>query len=213
MTTSPTTDDIRRALALGEFDHEHAWRQMAPRPRGFRRPSARPGEPRIAGVMLLLYPSASNGLTFVLTRRTESVGSHKGQISLPGGSIEPEDGSPVDTAIRETCEELAVCEADIALLGELTPLYVIVSDFVIHPIVGCVPARPDFVPQPAEVAEVIEVPLATLLDDSIKVTERWSRDGYEMDVPFYHVGSHAVWGATAIILSEFETRLRAVLTA
>lgn len=210
MTLSPTTDDVRRALALTGFDHEQAWRMMAPRPRGFRRPTSRQGEPRTAGVMLLLYPTA-DGLTFVLTRRTEKVGSHKGQISLPGGSIEPQDDNPADTAIRETCEELAVCEADITLLGELTPLYVIVSDFVIYPIVARVPARPEFVPQPSEVAEVLEVSLTTLLDDGIKVTEQWKRDGYEMDVPFYRVGSHAVWGATAIILSEFEARLRAVL--
>lgn len=208
--SNPTLDDVRSALALGKFDHERAWQLMAPRQRGFRRPADRPGQPRQAGVLLLLYPSA-RGLTFVLTRRTEQVGSHKGQVSLPGGAVEPVDRGPVDAALREACEELAVCQDDIAVLGQLTPLYVIVSDYEIHPVVGTVPARPRFVPQPSEVAEVIETPLSSLLDDRVKAEETWLLDGMELEVPFYHIDGHAVWGATATILSEFERRLRAVV--
>ncbi len=103
-----------------------------------------------------------------------------------------------------------MCDENIRLLGELTPLYVVVSDFVIHPIVGYLPAHPQFVPQPSEVAEVIEVRLADLLDEQVKVVERWTLSGVEVDVPYYRLNGHVIWGATAIILSEFENRLRVV---
>lgn len=204
---NPTLDDIQRALELPGFDHEQAWRLMAPRPRVLRRSPNLPGAARDAAVLLLLYPRDGE-LTFVLTRRTDSVGTHKGQISLPGGAVEPDDDGPVAAALRETCEELAVCDENIRLLGELTPLYVVVSDFVIHPIVGYLPAHPQFVPQPSEVAEVIEVRLADLLDEQVKVEERWTLSGVEVDVPYYRLNGHIIWGATAIILSEFENRLR-----
>lgn len=207
---TPTLADVQRALALAPFDHETAWQRMAPRPRRMERPHRMPGDARAAAVLLLLYPGA-DGLSFVLTRRSDNVSTHKGQVSLPGGAVDPDDGSTADAALREACEELSLCEDDVRLLGALTPLYVIVSDFEIQPVVGVLPARPTFVPNPAEVAEVIEVPLATLLDDRVKVSEAWEVQGMALDVPFYRVGEHAVWGATAIILSEFEARLRAAL--
>ena len=206
----PTLDDVRRALGIPAFDHEQAWRRMAPQPRPVQRPGTLPGEPRPAGVLLLLYP-LSGELGFVLTRRTDVVATHKGQVSLPGGAQELGDSSPEQTALRETGEELAICRDDVNLLGRLTPVYVFVSDFVIHPFVGYVPYRPEFQPNAVEVAEVIEVPLATLLDDGVKARERWLVRGVELDVPFYRVGGHAIWGATATILSEFEHRLRVAL--
>lgn len=207
---TPTLEHVRQALALRAFDHEAAWRQMAPRPPTFRRMPERPGEARAAGVLLLLYPREGE-LNFVLTRRTDTVAAHKGQVSLPGGAVEPADAGPVDAALRETCEELTVCRDDIAVLGALTPLYVIVSDFEIYPTVGHVDVRPAFQPQPSEVAAVIEVPLAALLDSQIKVEERWTIGNVERDVPFYRLDGQVVWGATAIILSEFEHRLRTAL--
>lgn len=206
----PTLADVQRALALSPFDHEAAWHRMAPRPRRMERPDEQPGDARAAAVLLLLYPGAE-GLSFVLTRRTDVVSTHKGQVSLPGGAVDPGDRTATHAALREACEELGLCEADVHMLGGLTPLYVIVSDFEIKPLVGVLEARPRFVPNPAEVAEVIEVPLAALLDDEVKVSERWEVQGMSLDVPFYRVGEHAVWGATAIILSEFEARLRAAL--
>jgi 8-oxo-dGTP pyrophosphatase MutT (NUDIX family) len=207
---NPTLDDVRRALALADFDVEAAWQRMVPRPRAMRRPSGLKGEARRAGVLLLLYPL--NGvLTFPLTRRTETVATHKGQISLPGGAQE-EGETPVQTAFRETCEELSIGPTDqIDVLGALAPLYVSASDFEIHPIVGYLPCRPDFHPDPVEVAEVLEMSLPMLLDDVIKVRERWTIHGLELDVPFYRVAGQAVWGATAILLGELEGRLRAVM--
>lgn len=206
----PTLDDVRRALALPDFDYEHAWGRMAPRPRAMRRPPDLPGAVRPAGVLLLLYPRHGQ-LAFVLTRRSEDVASHKGQISLPGGSLEPGDRDPAETALRETCEEIDVCRADIEIVGALTPLYVIVSDFEIHPFVGYLPERPAFRPATLEVAQIIEMSLGDLIDPTVKVQERWNIRGYDLDVPFYRIDGQAVWGATAIILSEFEGRLASVL--
>lgn len=205
----PTLADVRSALALPGFDVLAARKRMAPSLRPIELPSENTKQARQAGVLLLLYPSES-ALTFALTRRTEHVATHKGQISLPGGAME-QDELPPQTALRETCEELHICLDETCLLGSLTPLYVPASEFVIHPFVGYISHHPPFEPDPIEVAEVLEVPLPLFLDESIKTTERWNRHGVEMDVPFYRIHGQTVWGATAIILSEFEGRLRSVL--
>jgi 8-oxo-dGTP pyrophosphatase MutT (NUDIX family) len=207
LLTLLTLDDVRRALTLPDFDPIEAQLRMAPQPRPFRREN-KPGNPRLAGVLILLYP-VEGILTFVLMRRVEYPGVHSGQISLPGGKRE--DGETFEqTAVRETFEELGVIDP-VDVLGALTPLYVPPSDFEIHPIVAYLPARPAWKPAPLEVAEVIEVPLAHLLDPQVKATEEWTRNDQPFVVPLYRVNEHKVWGATAAILSEFEMRLRAVL--
>jgi 8-oxo-dGTP pyrophosphatase MutT (NUDIX family) len=207
--SSLTLDDVRQAAGLPEFDVHGAWRRMAPVSRPLDRPPEKSGTVRPAGVLILLYPHQGR-LHFALTRRTETVSTHKGQISLPGGAQEAGE-TPGETALRETCEEIGVCEG-VELIGALTPLYIIVSDFEIHPFIGFLPERPAFHPDPVEVAEVLEMPLDDLINDSIKETERWSLHGMELDVTFYRLGDHPVWGATAIILSEMESRLRAAIT-
>jgi 8-oxo-dGTP pyrophosphatase MutT (NUDIX family) len=170
--------------------------RMAPRP---RRTREGPGGGYVdAAVLVLLYPTAK-GASLVLTRRTDTVGSHRSQISLPGGKRE-EGESLEEAALRECAEELAVDGASVALAGRLSPLEIPVSGFCIHPLVGFAPGRPGFVPDPSEVAEVIEVTLGELAS-SVR-EETWDRDGFRQEVPFYLVSGHAVWGATAMILSE-----------
>ncbi len=205
----PTLADVQCALALPDFDVLVAWERMFPSSRPIELPSRRDGQAKPAGVLLLLYPS-DGMLTFALTRRTEHVATHKGQISLPGGAQE-QDEILCQTALRETCEELHVCLDETCLIGALAPLFVAASEFVIHPFVGYIPHHPTFEPDPIEVAEVLEVPLPLFLDEGIKTVERWDRHGREMDVPFYRIHGQTVWGATAIILSEFEGRLRSVM--
>jgi 8-oxo-dGTP pyrophosphatase MutT (NUDIX family) len=208
-STTITLDHVRRALALTGFDHVSAWRRMVPRDRRLERLPSQPGRVRLAGVLILLYPYAGS-LAFALTRRTESVATHKGQISLPGGAQEPGE-TPGQAALRETCEEIGVCLDESCLVGALTHMYLGVSDFDLYPFVGIVAQRPDFRPNPAEVAGMLEFPLPLLVDDSIKETERWNLRGVELDVPFYRLDGQIVWGATAAILSEFEGRLRTIL--
>jgi 8-oxo-dGTP pyrophosphatase MutT (NUDIX family) len=206
---SPTLSDVRRALSLEPFDVLSAWLKMAPLPRPLDRPDEMSGSARMAGVLLLLYPH-DDQLTFVLTRRTNDVAHHKGQISLPGGAVENGE-TPARASLRETCEEVQVCLEENALIGNLTPLYVIVSDFVIHPFIGYTDRKPDFHPQPGEVNRVIETPLGILFDESHKETERRTLRDTEVDLPFYRIDGEVVWGATAIILSELEWRLRSIL--
>jgi 8-oxo-dGTP pyrophosphatase MutT (NUDIX family) len=203
----PDLQDVCRALALPDFDAATARARMIPRQRDMRRPPHLEGQPKLAAVLILLYPT-EEGLTFPLTRRTEWVASHKGQISLPGGAQEPGEHSLIEVAIRETCEEIGACRGEFEIIGRLDALYVPASDFEIHPFVGYQPSRPQFRADPVEVAEILEMPLPLLLDDSIKSLEHWSYPDFDMDVPFYRLHGQIVWGATAIILSELEGRLR-----
>ena len=162
-------------------------------------------QPRQGGVLILLYPKDGH-LHFPLTRRTETLGDHKGQISLPGGAREGVE--PLEwTALRETHEELGVDPRSVKVLGGLTPLYIFHSDYCITPYVAARPTRPAFVPDPVEVAELLEVPLLTLLDPAIRREEEWVLHEALTRVPFYQIGEHKVWGATAMVLSEFETVL------
>lgn len=206
-TREPTLDDVRRALSapLPGLD---AQLKMAPQPRpGWNPNFALPPDCREGSVLILLYPRDGR-LSLVLTRRTNTVRSHKGQISLPGGARE--GGEPlVQTALRETCEELGVPPDGVEVIGQLSPLYTPPSNYCIHPFVGYRSATPTFYPDPLEVAEVLEVPLALLLDPAIRRVEHWTDPRFESPrrVPFFDVDGQVVWGATAMILSEFVTLL------
>jgi hypothetical protein len=105
---------------------------------------------------------------------------------------------------------LGVCEG-ITIVGALSPIYIPPTDFEVYPTVGYTPQRPLFVPNPDEVAEVLALSLAALLDERNKEVEYWPFQEMRLQVPFYRVGEQKVWGATAVMLSEFEHRLRAVV--
>ncbi len=173
---------------------------MSPRPRPFSPP---PGvEVRQAGVLLLLYP-INAALHLVLTVRTSSLDHHSGQISLPGGGWEKGDASLQETALREAREEIGIVTDGLELLGPLTPIYVPPSNNQVHPFVAYTPQRPAFHTDPREVAKLLDVPLRLLLDPATRHEEDWGWGETTLHVPFYAVGEHKVWGATAIVLAEF----------
>ena len=204
-------NDARTALSLPDFDGFGAQRLMMPYGRPVGRAGAPPGAPRLGGVLLLLY-CAGETLHLVLTKRPDYDGVHGGQVSFPGGRHEPPE-TLADTALRETCEELGVNPADVELMGELTELYVVPSDFEVYPFVGRFvgEGRPRFIPDVREVAAVLEVPLYKLMDPATRVVEDMEiRGGLRLRVPCFRVGEYRVWGATAMILSEFLERLRYV---
>lgn len=154
-----------------------------------------------AGVLILLYIKEGS-LYVVLTRRTEKLDRHQAQISFPGGRQETGE-SLEQTALRETCEELGIDPAEIHTIGELTPLYIPPTNYCIYPVVAHMDKIPQFVPSAFEVAEVLEIPLAHLLDPETVCREKWTIRGMEVDVPFYLFKGHKIWGATAMVLSEF----------
>ncbi len=155
---------------------------------------------REAGVLLLLYPHNSGGeseLHIVLIRRPEYPGVHSGQISLPGGRREGAE-SLQETALRETREEIGVKPDTVEVVGHLSSLYTSASNFCIYPFVAFRPTRPDFQPEPGEVAGLLELPLSLLFNPATRRTEVWN----SRRIPFFDVFGFKVWGATAMILSE-----------
>ena len=201
-STAPTIEHVRAAMN-GPLPGPRAQITMAPHPRALRPP---PGAtPRQAGVLLLLYPLDGNGgaLHLVLTVRTPELFHHSGQVSLPGGGWEEGDASLEEAALREAQEEIGVVADGLELLGPLTPLYIPPSDNLVHPFVAYAARRPTFEPDPVEVAELLEVSLRLLLNPATRREEDWTWRGAPLHVPFYAVGGHKVWGATAIVLAEF----------
>ncbi len=207
-----TLSHIQAALALAPFDSQAAHYLMAPLTRPATRPVDLPGKARIGSVLLLLYCHQEE-LYLALTRRRDDLNSHAGQISFPGGRAEAGETLAV-AALRETEEEVGVRPSTITILGELTPIWIPPSDFEVHPFVGWVDSgvRPSFHLAENEVAELLETPLNYLLHPDSRREGVIERQGYRLTVPYFDVNGHMVWGATAIILSEFLERLRLVIS-
>ena len=203
-----TLKDVHNALQMPGFDVAAAHQLMSPPIRLRVRGPNQQGKPRVGGVLLLIY-CFNDELHLVLTRRREDLNAHAGQISFPGGRQEPDEPLGV-TALREMREEVGISETAVSLIGQLTQIYIPPSDFEVHPFVGWYEnGRPRFSPGMDEVAEIIEVPLSHLLDPNTRREEPWDFRGQQINIPFFDVEGHKVWGATAIMLSEFIERLRA----
>ena len=179
-------------------------------------PQPRPGESRLippancrhSGVMVLLYPRRDR-LFFPLTQRSEGLADHSGQVSLPGGGREGDE--PLEqTALRETYEELGVPPTAVEVIGRLSPLYVPVSNYCIHPYVGYVASPPRLRPNPREVADVREVALTALLANDNRGVEVRDEQGFVggRRVPYMTLNDWRVWGATAMILNELALVLK-----
>jgi 8-oxo-dGTP pyrophosphatase MutT (NUDIX family) len=180
-----------------------AHRRFAPRPaRDGWRPDEVPTRARRAAALILLVPDAAGTASIPLTVRHTDLPHHPGQVSLPGGRIDL-DESAEQAALRETHEEVGVPPASVRVLGALSTLCVPVSNHVIQPFVGIVHERPRFTLAAREVEALVELPLVALHDLEQRGWERRTRDGRDIEVPFFQVRGHRVWGATAMILGEF----------
>jgi 8-oxo-dGTP pyrophosphatase MutT (NUDIX family) len=154
---------------------------------------------RDAAVLVPVVGSPAPALIF--TVRTESLPSHKGQISFPGGSIDP-DESPVEAALREANEEIGIEPDAVEVLGELDSMPTFVSGYVIAPVVGWLTEMPELVPNPAEVAEVFAVPIAELVDD-IHAQPGFTHHGQTYPTEAWLWDDHVIWGVTARLLRTF----------
>ena len=123
-------------------------------------------------------------------------------MSLPGGRQEPGDADPTATALREAQEEIGVAPTTVAVIGSLSTLYIAPSNSLVLPVVGCTDARPAFVTDPYEVAQLIEAPLRDFLNPANYRTETWEFPNRQASVPIFGVQNQVIWGATAMILGE-----------
>ncbi len=208
MTPLITLDHVRSALSLIDFNSVAALQRMAPAPRGWRK---RDYPPHPAAVMMLIYPDHDGILHTVLTLRAADLRGHSGQVSFPGGRQDPGDDSLTATARRETCEEIGVCDERLTILGHFPPFYIPASHHDVCPILAYFDGAPVFIPNPDEVAEIFSFALEDLLRPRFKFVEQRRIRGLDARVPYYDVRGHKVWGATAMLLSELEQRLRLVL--
>ncbi len=188
----------------GELPGAEAHQLMAPKHRpGFRLKFDTP--PRPGAVMILLYEEDGN-IQFPLIQRSEYRGVHSGQIALPGGKAEASDADLVATAVREAHEELGIDPQKIDIVGSLTSFFVAASNFQILPVVAYAKEFPHFVPDEREVAGVVKADLKTMIDpQTIKEKEITPAEGITFDAPYYDLSGAVVWGATAMMLSEFVT--------
>ena len=159
-----------------------------------------------AAVLILLFPFEDE-IQFFLTKRTEDVEHHKGQISLPGGIREDKE-SLNETAVRETKEEVGIDPTEIIISGSLTPFFIPVTGYIVHPFIGWCKEKPSTKVHDVEVNQLFSVSINQLMDEKILQTEEWNIRGYDAIVPYYNFGECKVWGATAAILSEFKSILQ-----
>ena len=159
-----------------------------------------------AAVLILLFPFEDE-IQFFLTKRTEDVEHHKGQISLPGGIREDKE-SLNETALRETKEEVGIDPTEIIISGSLTPFFIPVTGYIVHPFIGWCKEKPSTKVHDVEVNQLFSVSINQLMDKKNLQTEEWNIRGYDAIVPYYNFGECKVWGATAAILSEFKSILQ-----
>ena len=154
-----------------------------------------------AAVLVPLFQKGGD-CHLLFTKRSEEVKYHKGEISFPGGVVDEEDLELINTALREAYEEIGLKESDVQIIGVLDDI-VTITEFIVTPIVGLFPYPYPFKVSEAEIAELIEVPLASLLDEDCFSEREIFRGGRNEGVYAYQYGKHIIWGATARILKQF----------
>lgn len=189
---------IRKRLkeSLPGFEYQ---RLMSPEHRKF---SADNHPVKKAAVLILLFP-LNEVIHMAFIKRTRYNGPHSGQISLPGGMFEEKDLNLSNTALRECMEEIGIHQEDIHLLGNLSDLYIPVSDSEVLPFVGYTKICPSFIINKKEVQRMILVPLSHLLDKRNNSVEYHEFENQRYKIPFFNYKDDKIWGATAMILSEF----------
>lgn len=192
---------LREALTL-PLPGPTAQRRFAPSPmREGWAPDLRPEHARPAAALLLIHPG-TEGPSFPLTVRRTDLPHHPGQVSLPGGALDPGESAEA-AALREAEEEIGVAPGDVRVVGPLSTVWIAVSNFVVQPFIAVTDDVPGFRAHPGEVAALLEVRVADLRDRRRLKWTRQVRDAVELEYPYFDLGDQQVWGATAMILGEF----------
>lgn len=165
-----------------------------------------------AAVLMLIYPNPENNQAMIaLIERNSYKGVHSSQVAFPGGKVESFDASKLHTALRETEEEIGVPIPDITVVCPFSEVYIPPSNFRVAPFLAYCTEKPRFIPDPREVAAMIEYPVSALLDDDLTEDRRMATSYSEsIIVPVFKAGQHTIWGATAMMLSELKEVLKAV---
>lgn len=186
----------------GDLPGREAQEIMAPRPIDETRFRENPKFPaKLGGVMCLLFERADD-LWIPLIKRPEYDGHHSGQVSFPGGKKEKSDADLIQTAFRETEEEVGVKSEHVEFLGTLSELFIVASNFKVLPSVGYLSQPPSYTLEEKEVEGILEVSLEHLKDEARRGIETMHFGKYTIHSPYFDVDGHMVWGATAMMLSE-----------
>lgn len=171
-----------------------------------------PEDVRVASTLTLLVPKEDGWHIALMQRVVMKSDKHSGQISFPGGSVEPTDPTLEYAALRETEEEIGVPIDSIKPIGRLTEMFIPISNYLVHPFVGYVESIPTYRPDGKEVQKIIEFPVADLLaPDAVKRITITLQNGHQLhDAPTFDAKGHVVWGATAMMLSEFLEVLKSI---
>jgi 8-oxo-dGTP pyrophosphatase MutT (NUDIX family) len=165
-------------------------------------PSPPPILPKLSAVMALIYPIKKEP-HLLLIERTTYDGVHSGQLGFPGGKIEKTDTNSLFAALRETTEEVGIIHDEIEVIGQLSEVYVLASNFLVYPYVGIMKKRPDFLLDEKEVAAILEIPIKTFYNNAIlKEKPIKSNLGFTLMAPYYDIDGKVLWGATAMMISE-----------
>ncbi|MBC8488157.1 MAG: CoA pyrophosphatase [Bacteroidetes bacterium] len=162
-----------------------------------------------SSVLILLFPE-NKSVKIILILRQQYEGVHSGQVSFPGGRKEKDDKTLIETALRESEEEVGIDADKVMVIGNLTELYIPPSNFLVLPVVGYMLAKPNLKADKSEVAKIIEVDLRSLFDKNIIKEKELDVRGYKIKAPYYDIQEQVVWGATAVILSELLEVIRSI---
>lgn len=167
---------------------------------------------RKAAVLLGLF-AVEGEMHLLFIHRATTLRSHSGEIAFPGGGSEVIDSSLVMTALREAQEEIGLDPSNVEILGLLHPVFTVVSNYLIVPVVAFLPEGLGMLQlQPSEVTDILLASVRGLADPAIFHTEQWTREGQSRTIYFYHYEGYRIWGATARILNELLELLGNVLT-
>ena len=205
-----SADQLKTALTK-PLPGEKAQKKMLPKGRSLEVSELDLGQTKESAVLLLLFPE-NNELQLCLMLRPLHMKHHAGQFCFPGGQFEKSEKESITVALRETREEIGIESSEIKILGHLSDIYVHVSKFYIHPVVGFVEKRPDFKINRNEVEQIFTFPLKHFFNHELISTATINTKLGEIDVPCYKIDGKIIWGATAMMISELTEIINTQLT-